>query len=83
MMDGRIRRPNTAFRDSRIMRLLVVPIAVAIMLLVLVDAFEALVLPRRAMRKFRPARLFYRNSWKAWTGIADDVSARRRYGSTF
>jgi hypothetical protein len=53
------------------MRLLVVPIAVAIMLLVLVDAFEALVLPRRAMRKFRPARVFYRNSWKAWTWIAD------------
>src|SRR3954469_2032880 len=53
------------------MRILVVPIAVAIMLLVLVDAFEALVLPRRAMRKFRPARVFYRNSWKVWTGIAD------------
>src|SRR6185312_2686298 len=53
------------------MRLLVVPIALAIMLLVLVDAFEALVLPRRAMRRLRPARVFYRNSWKTWTGIAD------------
>jgi hypothetical protein len=70
-MDGRVRRPNTAFYDLRTMRVLVVPIAVAIMLLVLVDAFEALVLPRRAMRKFRPARLFYRNSWRFWTGFAD------------
>ena len=53
------------------MRVLVVPIAVAIMFLVLVDAFEALVLPRRAMRKLRPARLFYRSSWRIWIGFAD------------
>ncbi len=53
------------------MRLLAAAFAVAIMLLVLVDAFEALVLPRRAMRKLRPARLFYRTSWKAWRGGAD------------
>ena len=46
MMDDRLRRPETAFCDPRTMRLLVVPIAVAIMLLVLVDAFETLVLPR-------------------------------------
>ena len=71
MMDGRVRRPATAFCDSKTMRLLAVPIAVAIMLLVLVDAFEALVLPRRAMRRLRPARLFYRNSWRIWTGLAD------------
>jgi hypothetical protein len=41
------------------------------MLIVLVDAFEALVLPRRAMRKFRPARFYYRNAWRLWRLVAD------------
>jgi Ion channel len=53
------------------MRLLAVVLALAIMLGVLVDAFEALVLPRRAMRKFRPARLYYRHAWRTWRGVAD------------
>src|SRR4051794_25388285 len=53
------------------MRLLAAVFAVVIMFMILVDAFEALVLPRRAMRKFRPARLFYRNSWRIWRGTAD------------
>jgi hypothetical protein len=34
------------------------------------DAFEALVLPRTASRRFRPARLFYRATWPAWTAVA-------------
>ncbi len=41
------------------------------MLGVLVDAFEALVLPRRAMRKFRPARIYYRRAWQIWRGAGD------------
>ncbi|HWB09053.1 MAG TPA: potassium channel family protein [Pirellulales bacterium] len=38
--------------------------------LVLVDAFEAVVLPRRVTRKFRPARVYYRLTWIAWRAIA-------------
>lgn len=53
------------------MRLLAAVLAIAILLGVLVDAFEALVLPRRAMRKFRPARLYYRRTWRVWRGFAD------------
>lgn len=53
------------------MRVLAAALALAIMFMVLVDAFEALVLPRRAMRKFRPARLFYRTAWRTWRGAAD------------
>ena len=34
------------------------------------DAFEALVLPRRVTRRFRPTRMFYRFSWGAWSCIA-------------
>jgi hypothetical protein len=53
------------------MRLIAVPFAFALMLIVLVDAFEALVLPRRAMRRLRPARMYYRHAWNVWRGAAD------------
>src|SRR5437773_7643844 len=39
---------------------------VAIFLIVLWDAFEAIILPRRVTRKFRLARLFYRSTWNLW-----------------
>ena len=42
------------------------------------DAFEALVLPRTASRRFRPARLFYRITWPAWTAIACLLGRGRR-----
>ena len=34
------------------------------------DAFEALVLPRRVTRRLRPTRMFYRVTWRAWSAIA-------------
>lgn len=34
------------------------------------DAFEALVLPRRVMRRLRPTRLFYRLTWHLWRAAA-------------
>jgi hypothetical protein len=34
------------------------------------DAFEALVLPRRVTRRLRPARLFYRTTWLTWRAVA-------------
>jgi len=39
---------------------------VAIFLIVVWDAFEAIILPRRVTRKFRLARLFYRSTWNTW-----------------
>jgi hypothetical protein len=48
-----------------------VAVAGIILILAMVwDAFEALVLPRTASRRFRPARLFYRATWPAWTAVA-------------
>jgi len=48
------------------MRFLAATVALAIMFLVLLDAFEAMVLPRRATRRYRPARLYYRSLWRVW-----------------
>jgi hypothetical protein len=43
---------------------------ILVILAIVWDAFEALVLPRTASRKLRPARLFYRTLWPAWTAAA-------------
>ncbi|HSS98711.1 MAG TPA: potassium channel family protein [Terriglobales bacterium] len=38
--------------------------------LVLLDAFETVVLPRRIRRVFRLTTMFYRNTWRPWSRIA-------------
>jgi hypothetical protein len=40
---------------------------------VLWEAFEAVVLPRRATRRFRITRLFYRSTWIPWRTIAKQI----------
>jgi len=42
------------------------------------DAFEAIVLPRRVTRRLRPTRLFYRVTWTAWSGLARRLAAGGR-----
>jgi hypothetical protein len=52
----------------------------ALVLFVLLEAFEALVLPRRVLRPFRFTRLYYRLAWRAWGLVAGLVPVgRRRY----
>jgi len=41
-------------------------IGVAILLIVVWDAFEVIILPRRVTRRFRLSRLFYKNLWRVW-----------------
>src|SRR5580693_2472640 len=50
---------------------------VAIFLIVLWDAFEAIILPRRVTRKFRLARLFYKSTWRIWKFATNLVSSRK------
>lgn len=40
--------------------------ASALIFIVLFDAFEVMILPRRINRAFRPARLYYRFTWFVW-----------------
>jgi Ion channel len=56
-------------------------VAIAGILLILAivwDAFEALVLPRTATRRLRPARLFYKVAWPSWTATACVFGRGRR-----
>jgi hypothetical protein len=41
-----------------------------ILFVVLWDAFETIILPRRVTRKFRLTRLFYRSTWRPWRALS-------------
>ncbi len=42
----------------------------SLILIVLWDAFETIILPRRVTRRFRLTRLFYRRTWSVWRRVA-------------
>jgi len=49
----------------------------AIFLIVLWDAFEAIILPRRVTRKFRFARLFFKTTWAMWRTVIRLIPERK------
>lgn len=53
-------------------------VGVALILVILWDAFETIVLPRRVMRRFRLARFFYRSTWKPWSAFSRRIKSRKR-----
>jgi hypothetical protein len=56
-------------------------VSLALIFVILVDAFETTVLPRRVNRRFRFARLFYRTTWSLWRACAlRALAGRRREG---
>src|SRR5713226_4403622 len=50
---------------------------VAIFLIVLWDAFEAIILPRRVTRKFRLTRLYFRSTWGVWKFVMCLIRTRK------
>src|SRR5439155_7882976 len=53
-------------------------LSVVLIAVVLGDAFEAMVLPRRVTHRYRLARLFYRGSWMLWRLLARWLPSGRR-----
>jgi hypothetical protein len=45
-------------------------LALLLLALVLQDAFEVMLLPRRISRKYRLTRLYFRTTWAVWSSIA-------------
>ena len=45
----------------------------ALIFIILLDAFETIVLPRRVQRSFRLTAWFYRNTWVPWARIAQHI----------
>ena len=63
------------------MKLLLAPVALILIAVVLQDAFEVMLLPRRVARRFRAARLYFRSAWFVWARFARMFrpSARREH----
>jgi hypothetical protein len=60
------------------MHTLAIIVGAAIILLVLADAFETVVLPRRVQRQFRITILFYRNTWGPYAKVASHIKSQTR-----
>src|ERR1700719_1528795 len=54
---------------------------IVLIFIILMDAFETVVLPRRIRRTFRIASWFYKNTWGSWTRVGLHIkSVNRREG---
>jgi len=60
------------------MTILLGALGVVLVLIVLGDAFETIVLPRRVIRPISLARLFYQSTWLAWSGAVRSIFSRKR-----
>jgi len=56
---------------------------VAILIIVVWDAFEVIVLPRRVTRRFRLSRFFYKNLWNLWKSLAQIIPSKKVRESAF
>jgi hypothetical protein len=56
---------------------------IAILLIVVWDAFEVIILPRRVTRRFRLSRFFYKNFWRIWKFVAQLVPSKKVRESAF
>ena len=63
------------------MRWVVGVVGIALLAIVLWDAFETIILPRRISGRFRLAKLFYRTTWRSWRAVAPLLP--RRPGDAF
>src|SRR5436305_14821086 len=52
--------------------------ATALIVVVFIDAFEAIILPRRIAHAYRLARLFYQSTWRLWRAASQLFSPGRR-----
>ncbi len=69
-------RPGHCFSGT--MAILAGCLGVLLILLVLLDAFETVIMPRRAIGKFRLTRLFYVATWTPWCWASRFIRGARR-----
>jgi voltage-gated potassium channel Kch len=60
------------------MSLLAAALGIALILIVLGDAFETILLSRRVTRRVRLARLFYKYTWRPWSALVRSIFSRKR-----
>lgn len=65
------------------MRMLALIAGIACLVVVLLDAFQTIILPRRATGRFRLTRIFYIVTWTPWVFIASRLGKTRRRETFF
>ena len=65
------------------MRIAIFLVGVACLFAVLLDAFQTIILPRRATGRFRLTRLFYRVTWTPWVFFTKRLRDVRKRESVF
>lgn len=60
------------------MRILIGVVGAIFILVVVLDAFETIVLPRRVTRRLRLTRIFYQATWLPWSVIARRMHGKKR-----
>src|SRR5258708_6725439 len=60
------------------MELLVAAVGLLLLAVVLIDAFETVILPRRVSGRFRLTRLFYLLTWTPWRAVARRVRDKKQ-----
>src|SRR5947207_4516030 len=60
------------------MKTIVAIVSILLILIVLLDAFEVIVLPRRVTRKLRLTRFFYKYTWRPWSTLARRMRPGKR-----
>ncbi len=60
------------------MPILAAIVGITLIIIVLADAFETVVFPRRVTRRIRLVRLFYRTTWRLWTTLVLALATRKR-----
>ncbi len=60
------------------MRLLAIIPGLALILVILWDAFETIILPRRVTRRFRLTSVFYSTAWAPWSALARSMRNHKR-----
>ena len=60
------------------LRLFAIVASLVLLAIVVQDAFEVMLLPRRVQRRLRFMRIYFRGAWSVWAGLARRVPAGRR-----
>jgi len=65
------------------MRILAFVAGIACLFIVLLDAFQTIILPRRATGRFRLTRIFYIATWKPWAFVTRRLGNARKRETVF
>lgn len=60
------------------LQILVALISISSIFIVLLDAFETIILPRRVVQRYRLSTIFYYTSWKPWAAISRHIKDSNR-----